>query len=147
MCPTDFLLGEWNVWVSLCFRPWRELGRGKCGRWVELAGEFGTLELGELLWEEFPVEWGESDCEQSLAVGGERGLLVLVGEAGRLSAAVRLRVSDWKLRLGVRTGDEPVTWWISALALLLLSLRRRDARRFLSECVSRFTCADRRRQE
>lgn len=56
MWPTDFLLGEWNVCVSLCFRPWRELGRGKWGRWVELAGELGTLELGELLWEEFPVE-------------------------------------------------------------------------------------------
>lgn len=54
MLPADLRRGErywrWSFGASPC----RELGR----MWPELAGEFGTLELGELLWEEFPPTVG-----------------------------------------------------------------------------------------
>lgn len=48
--PADLRRGERYWRCSFGARPWRELGR----IWPELAGEFGTLELGELLWDEFP---------------------------------------------------------------------------------------------
>lgn len=55
MLPADLRRGERYWRWSLGARPCRELGR----MWPELAGEFGTLELGELLWEEFPPTDGE----------------------------------------------------------------------------------------
>lgn len=51
MFPADFLLGDLYCRCSFGARPCRELGR-MC---PELAGELGTLELGELLCEEFPA--------------------------------------------------------------------------------------------
>lgn len=50
MFPADLRRGERYWRCSLGARPCRELGR----MWPELAGELGTLELGELLWDEFP---------------------------------------------------------------------------------------------
>lgn len=50
MFPADLRLGDLYCLWSLGARPCRELGR-MC---PELAGELGTLELGELLWEELP---------------------------------------------------------------------------------------------
>lgn len=61
MLPADLRRGERYCRWSLGARPWRELGR----MWPELAGELGTLELGELLWEELPpTEWVESGVER-----------------------------------------------------------------------------------
>lgn len=45
MLPADLRRGERYWRCSLGARPCRELGR----MWAELAGELGTLELGELL--------------------------------------------------------------------------------------------------
>lgn len=50
MLPADLRRGERYWRWSLGARPWRELGR-VC---PEPAGELGTLELGELLCDEFP---------------------------------------------------------------------------------------------
>lgn len=50
MLPADLRRGERYWRWSFGARPYRELGR-MC---PELAGELGTLELGELLWDEFP---------------------------------------------------------------------------------------------
>lgn len=50
MLPADLRRGERYWRWSLGAKPWRELGR-VC---PEPAGELGTLELGELLCDEFP---------------------------------------------------------------------------------------------
>lgn len=50
MFPADLRRGERYWRCSLGARPCSELGR----MWPELAGELGTLELGELLWDEAP---------------------------------------------------------------------------------------------
>lgn len=51
MLPADLRRPWRSRWPgSLGPRPWRVLGR----MWPEPAGELGALELGELLWEEFP---------------------------------------------------------------------------------------------
>lgn len=51
MLPADLRRPWRSRWPgSLGPRPCRVLGR----MWPEPAGEFGALELGELLWEEFP---------------------------------------------------------------------------------------------
>lgn len=61
MLPADLRRGERYWRWSLGARPWRELGR----MWPELAGELGTLELGELDWDELPpTEWAESGVER-----------------------------------------------------------------------------------
>lgn len=61
MLPADLRRGERYWRCNLGARPCRELGR----IWPELAGEFGTLELGELLWDEVPpTEWVESGVER-----------------------------------------------------------------------------------
>lgn len=50
----------------------------------EPAGELGALELGELLWDEFPPDCVKSGADRKEAVG-ERGDRLWVGEPGRLS--------------------------------------------------------------
>lgn len=50
MLPADLRRGERYWRCSLGARPCSELGR----MWPEPAGELGTLEPGELLWDEFP---------------------------------------------------------------------------------------------
>lgn len=72
--------------------------------WPEPAGEFGALELGELLWEELPPDWVKSGVGRKAAVG-ERGERLWVGEPGRLSPDDREWLREEKLRLVCRRGE------------------------------------------
>ena len=114
---------------NLCFSPCNELGRLK---WAELAGEFGVLELGELLLDDVsPVDRALSDAgDHILLSGGDFG--DLVGEPGKESPDDRERLREVKLRLGVI--GEPRC----CSALLLLSLLNREVRLFLSSLLPRW---------
>lgn len=65
---TDFLLcGDFILPVFLCFAsPCRELGLQNCEEL--LAGEFGVLELGELLFEELAAD---ESGDQGIVIGND----------------------------------------------------------------------------
>ncbi len=119
---------------NLCLSPWRELGRLKC---AELAGEFGVLDVGELLLDDVsPVERALSRSEappppgdHTRLSGGDFG--ERVGDPGSESPEDRERLSELKLRLGV-IGDPRC-----CSARRLLSRRNSDVRRFLSSLFVR----------
>jgi len=130
--------------LSLCLRPESELGRppetgdDDCdGTLVAVrssAGDPGALDPGELLCDdELPVEWAESDIQDSTAAfdrssrsGGPppaTTATVVVGEFGTPS------YDD----IGGCCGDDRCCCCCSA-AFLLLSCRNNDARRRVSLC-------------
>ena len=125
LCTDLRLCGDLMV-CNLCFSPCSELGLLKC---AELAGEFGVLELGELLLDDVsPVERALSDAgDHILLSGGDLG--DLVGDPGKESPDDSDLLSELKLRLGVM--GEPRC----CSALLLLSLLNSDVRLFLSSLL------------
>lgn len=68
MFPADLRRGERYWRCSLGARPCSELGR----MWPELAGELGTLELGELLWDEAPPTEQTTEEDRRVVTNGVR---------------------------------------------------------------------------
>lgn len=119
MFPADLRRGERYWRCSLGARPCSELGR----MWPEPAGELGTLEPGELLWDEVPPsEWAESGVERQPCVG-LRGDRACVGEPAPLSPDDSERLSEDRLRL-VWSSDACLVIFLKRDVLFLLAGRR-----------------------
>lgn len=110
MWPTDLRRpGECRLLAaecSLCLRPCSVDGRWKCDGASTVAGVAGLIGDNEPGDDDCDDVLGESGDEKKRPVGGERGAALVAGDdAGR--ASLRLRVNDWKLRLGVIGDDAP----------------------------------------
>jgi hypothetical protein len=124
---TDFLLwGDFKLPLLLCFNPCRELGRQNCD--VLLAGEFGVLELGELLVEELAAE---DSADHGIAIGRDRDDRTLPWLLSPHDHDLLNADMLWDRPLG--GGPDGNTWWSG---FFVLSLRNRDLFFFLSTAFS-----------